>query len=250
MRGTPLAGAVLIASLLVPSRVSAQQFGIKGGAMDLASLASLEPRGNQSLSPRAPDAPSSRAQALPQTRDTRGPDVSVSLGLTGLVPADILLVDLPRAVAGATGVGFRMAMRPGLVGSVGVPIGRIAIVEGELSRLSGHAGQTFTIPEYALTGTPTKFVSDSTFSVDESRETITVGANVLLRVGTPRVSTFFGGGPALRRTTGSLDTHLACKPRIPGGCDGRPNVEGHEREEVCLSLERPIAPRRATPACT
>ena len=220
--------------------------------MDLVSLAILEPTGNESLSPRTPDAPSLRAQALPQARDTRGPDVSVSLGLAGLVPADILLVDLPRAVAGTTGVGFRMAMRPGLVGSVRVPIGRIAIVEGELSRLSGHGGHTFTFPEYALTGTPTKFVSDSTFSVDESRETIMVGANVLLRVGTPRVSTFFGGGPTLRRTTGSLDTHLACKPRIPGGCDGRPNVEGHKRGttvspgiQLVYGLDVALAPRLA-----
>ena len=145
-----------------------------------------------------------------------------------------------------------MAMRPGLVGSVRVPIGRIAIIEGELSRLSGHAGATFTNPEYALTGTPTKFVSDSTFSVDEFRNTITVGANVLMRVGTPRVSTFFGGGPALRRTSGSLDTYLACQPRIPGGCEGRPNVEEHERGttvspgiQLVYGLDVALAPRLA-----
>jgi hypothetical protein len=67
--------------------------------------------------------------------------------------------------------------------------------------------------------------------LDESLSQTAVVGNLLVPVDTtvPRVSTFFGGGGGVRATARRLDTLLQCVPRIPTGCDGRPDVEGHER---------------------
>jgi hypothetical protein len=67
--------------------------------------------------------------------------------------------------------------------------------------------------------------------LDESLSQTAVVGNLLVPVDTtvPRVSTFFEGGGGVRATARRLDTLLQCVPRIPTGCDGRPDVEGHER---------------------
>lgn len=177
----------------------------------------------------APAAATETAAQNPPADDQR-PLVTVSFG-AGPIVTGYHLVELPRLVSGWAGTGFLVKEPSGLTGSVHVRIRRSLILEGEVTYASGAGSLASTQAEYSQFERPTRFVADTTFFIDESLSQTAVVGNLMVPVATtvPRVSTFFGGGGGVRATVTRLDTLLSCAPREPTGCDGRPDVEGHER---------------------
>lgn len=156
--------------------------------------------------------------------------VTVSVGV-GPIATDYRTLDLPRETGGARALGSLMNVPAALTGSLQLPLSRLLFVDTEVTYASGRHSPMISIPEYAQQGRPTQFVADTTFRAQESVSALSVAVNLLFRVDTavPRVSTFFGVGPGIRRTATSLDTSLTCVPRIATGCDGRPDVDSHSR---------------------
>jgi hypothetical protein len=162
--------------------------------------------------------------------DDQRPLITAGFG-AGPIVTGYHLVELPRLVSGWSGTSFLVKEPSGLMGSVQVRIRRSLILEGEVTYASGTRSLASTQGEYSQFERPTRFVADTTFFIDESLSQTSVVGNLLVPVGTtvPRVSTFFGGGGGVRATATRLDTLLSCAPRVPTGCDGRPDVERHER---------------------
>jgi hypothetical protein len=177
----------------------------------------------------APAAATETAAQNPPADDER-PLVTVGLG-TGPIVTSYQLAELPRVVAGWAASSFLVKEASGLTGSVQVRLRRSLLLEGEVTYASGVHSQATTQSEYSQFGRPAQFVADTTFSIDQSLSQTSVAANLLVPVDTavPRVSTFIGAGGGVRATATRFDTSLSCAPRVPTGCDGRPNVESGER---------------------
>lgn len=137
---------------------------------------------------------------------------------------------MPRAVAGWTGSGFHLKPTE-LSGSVRVRIKPLLLFEGEVRYASATYSRAMTQGEYSQIGRPTSFVAKTTFFIDKSASQTSVAGNLLVPVGTalPTVSAFFGAGGGVRTTATQLETSLVCEPRVPTGCNGRPDVKGGQR---------------------
>lgn len=194
------------------------------------------------------------AQAAPQDAApaVRVPVVDVSLGLAS-GGQNSTLIDLPRVVAGATGVTFDASARTGIAGAVRVAVGRL-VIEAQASRMSSRGGGTLTLPELGAVSPPTGFVADSTFNAQESRHVTTAGGAAAVRIGVvhPRLSSFLGSGLTVTRVTRRLDATLTCLPRVAGGCAGRPDLESQDETtttrpslQVVYGLDVSMTPRLA-----
>lgn len=156
--------------------------------------------------------------------------VTASVGV-GPIATDYRLIELPRETGGTRALGSLMNVPAALTGSLQLPLSRLLVIDTEVTYASGRHSPVIRIPEYVQQGRPTQFVADTTISAQESVAALSVAVNLLFRLDTsvPRVSTFFGVGPGIRRTVTSLDTSLTCVPRIATGCDGRPDLNSHSQ---------------------
>ncbi len=59
---------------------------------------------------------------------------------------------------------------------------------------------------------------------------LTAGASLVVRDAGDTLSPFVGVGLGLERSTGTIDVQTSCTPRVPGGCDGRPDTMIQERD--------------------
>lgn len=108
-----------------------------------------------------------------------------------------------------------------LVGSIQVPVGRSLVIEGETTRSTGHT----EFEGISDTRIDRPYFPFSTSRTDH--EQLIVGANLLMRKPLGRMSGFVGGGMGGYRKTFRFQAHTTCRPRVPGGCDGRPDTDNH-----------------------
>jgi hypothetical protein len=112
---------------------------------------------------------------------------------------------------------WRRSDGPALVGSVQARLSRILFLEGEATRWT---------------------VVDDFETSDHDREALTIGANLLIRTGTSRVTGFFGGGLGVRvGREASSSTFTICAPG-PGRssfCTGETISQSRHQTETSLS---------------
>jgi hypothetical protein len=176
-----------------------------------------------------PGATAATGQDTPVQRKAQLAPVTVSVGV-GPIVTTYQTISLPRPVSGWTGTGFLVEEPSALMGSVQVRIRPSVFLEGAVTYASGARALATTQGERAAEFFG-GFVDDTTFLIDEAISETSIVGNLMVPVGisVPRVSTFVGGGGGVRATSTRLDTLLLCAPRQPTGCEGRPDVERHER---------------------
>ena len=128
--------------------------------------------------------------------------------------------------------------------SVQVPLPKSLVVEGQVLRsTSDHVRSG-----YFDNRSDRPFTPFSTWTTDH--EAVNVGANLLMRMGGPRLKLFFGGGLGVHQAETRMTFDTRCEPRVAGGCNGQPDTVTDR--EVAWSgpswqfvggLEAPIAPR-------
>ena len=128
--------------------------------------------------------------------------------------------------------------------SVQVPLPKSLVVEGQVLRsTSDHVRSG-----YFDNRSDRPFTPFSTWTTDH--EAVNVGANLLMRMGGPRLKLFFGGGLGVHQAETRMTFATRCEPRVAGGCDGQPDTV-NDREfawsgptwQLIGGLEAPIAPR-------
>jgi hypothetical protein len=105
-----------------------------------------------------------------------------------------------------------------LVASIQIPVRRSFVIEGEVIRSTGQR----TISGYFDNRADRPYSPFSTVQTDH--EALNVGVNVLVRKGTSRVTGFAGGGVGVHRSIDNTVFFTRCEPRVPGGCEGRPDT--------------------------
>ena len=128
--------------------------------------------------------------------------------------------------------------------SVQVPFSESLLVEGQVLRSTSDDIRS----GYFDNRSDRPFTPFSTWTTDH--EAVNVGANLLMRMGGPRLKLFFGGGLGVHHAETRMTFATRCEPRVAGGCDGQPDTV-NDREfawsgptwQLVGGLEAPIAPR-------
>jgi hypothetical protein len=122
---------------------------------------------------------------------------------------------------------WRRSDGPALVGSVQGRLNRFLVLEGEVTRWT--AVDDFS----SLSGVS----GGSSFSTVKHREVWTMGTNLLIRAGTPRVTGFVGGGLGVRSVRQDSSSAFSCAP-TPGGpltCTGETIYQSGQRTDTGLT---------------
>lgn len=158
--------------------------------------------------------------------DSRLPDVTVSVGLGQHFQTAMSSFSGP----GTSGPRYYQiySMVPTFEASIQIPVTRSLVVEGEARR--SETGFSSTLLNRVIDGLPYGSLSRSDClppmctamlveTVQEARETWALGVNLLFRAGTSRLTSFFGGGVGVSRTSGELGVTSTCEPAVARGCD-------------------------------
>jgi hypothetical protein len=181
-------------------------------------------------------------------RPARLPALAVAAVLFPGVTSAQTIDRLPVTISAGGGVlmPYSYPERPttDLFVSAQIPLQKSIVVEGQVLRsASDHARSG-----YFDNRSDRPFMPFSTWTADH--EALNVGANLLMRMGGPRLKLFFGGGLGHHRAETRMQFETRCEPRTAGGCDGQPDTT-KVREfywsgpswQLVGGVEAPIAPR-------
>ena len=200
--------------------------------------------------------PGLAAAQSPADEQMQLPDITVSVSFGSHFRTDYSGFSGPATMLPGS-PGARWALDLGLpvtVASFQLPLTRSILFESDFltARTDGQGtAQTAVDKEFGTRGAcviPCEaFVQQQ---LRESRSVFGAGANLLVRVGPPRLAILFGAGLGVQRTSGRLDTTRTCEVVVAGGCVDYPDESGSQqsssvtlRPRVLYGVEAVVAPR-------
>ena len=195
---------------------------------------------------------------------TQLPDITVSFAFGSHLRTDYSGFSGHVVTLGGAPANTRWALDlvvPVVVASVQVPLTRSVLFEGDF--LAARTDGRHTSLRRVVDGTeygslrpgdcpPPHCTALIEQELRESRSTRGAGANLLVRVGTPRLGMFLGGGVGLHHTSGRLDTARVCQAMAAGGCLTYPDAFSFQQSSrvtlaprLVYGVEAVVAPRLA-----